>query len=131
MLRNKICRNRNGRRPCAFFSAERTEIGSNKDCNNNKKHNGKGDIFELLEGKEGNPLGRSIMDERILGEYSRAICKQRNDNKIHTKSRTGEERIQTDIRKSAGARLWLITGSYTIPRRLRRGDSFFLPISKL
>ena len=26
MLRNKICRNRNGRRPCAFFSAERTEI---------------------------------------------------------------------------------------------------------
>ena len=107
MLRNKICRNRNGRRPSAFFSAEHTEIGSNKDCNNNKKHNSKGDIFEL----EGNPLGRSIMDERILGEYSRAICKQRNDNKIHTKSRTGEERIQTDIRKSAGARLWLITGS--------------------
>ena len=63
------------------------------------------------------------MDERILCEYSRAICKQRNDNKIHTKSRTGKERIQTDIRKSAGARLWLITGSQTIPRRLRRGDS--------
>ena len=83
MLRNKICRNRNGRRPCAFFSVERTEIGSNKDCNNNKKHNGKGDIFELPEDKEGNPLGRSIMDERILCEYSRAICKQRNDNKIH------------------------------------------------
>ena len=45
MLRNKIFRNRKGRRPCAFFSAERTEIGSNKDCNNNKKHNGKRDIL--------------------------------------------------------------------------------------
>ena len=51
------------------------------------------------------------MDKRILCEYSRAVCKQRNDNKIHTKSRTGKEKIQTDIRKSAGARLWLITGS--------------------
>ena len=40
-----------------FFSAERTEIGSNKNCNNNKKHNGKGDIFELPEDKERNPLG--------------------------------------------------------------------------
>ena len=71
-----------------IFSAERTEIGSNKDCNNNKKHNGKGDIFELPEDKEGNPLGWGIMDERILFEYSRAVCKQRNDNKIYTKSRT-------------------------------------------
>ena len=96
MLRNKIFRNRKG---------------SNKDCNNNKKHNGKGDIFKLHEDKEGNTLGRGIMDKRILCEYSRAVCKQRNDNKIHTKSRTGKEKIQTDIRKSAGARLWLITGS--------------------
>ena len=96
-LRNKICTNRNGKRPCAFFRAEHTEIDSNKDCNNNKKHNGKGDIFELAEDKEGNPLGRGILDERIVCEYRQAVCKQRNDNKIHTKSRTEKERIQTDI----------------------------------
>ena len=56
----------------------------------------------------GGALWTSAYYANTVGLY---VCKQRNDNKIYTKSRTGKERIQTDIRKSAGSRVLLITGS--------------------
>lgn len=67
------------------------------------------------KGKEGNPMGRSVVDERILCEYSWAICKQGNNNKIHTKSRERKEKLQEDIWKSARAGFWLITRDRRYP----------------
>ena len=67
--------------------------------------------------------GGALWTSRYYANTVGLVCKQRNNNKIHTKSRTGKARTQTDIRKSAGARLWLITGSRRSPCRLRRGDS--------
>lgn len=44
---NKVRRDRDGGRPRTFFSTECAENGGDKDCDNNKKHNSKRNIFEL------------------------------------------------------------------------------------
>lgn len=80
-----------------IFSTERAEIISNEDCDDNKKHNCKGNIYELSEDKEGNSMGRSTMDKWLLCKYSWTVRKQRNNYKIYTKSGTGKERVQKDI----------------------------------
>ena len=74
-IRNEIRGNRNGRRSCAYARTGNTDNERKPNGEDDKEHNGKGNIQGVSENKEGNTVGRKSVDKRILREHGGAIRK--------------------------------------------------------